>query len=79
MGTNPNGQPPTFENKKAGNTNIFRKQSEVNCLIEQRYDKNHRQPRYSKRPHDLPAREKNKITFAQPTLRILQNRPYTTK
>ena len=48
-------------------------------MIEQRYDKNHRQPRYSKRPHDLPAREKNKITFAQPTLRILQNRPYTTK
>jgi len=40
------------------NTNIFRRQSEVNCLIEQRYDKNHSQPLYSKRPHDLLAKEK---------------------
>ena len=40
------------------NTYIFRIQSEVNCLIEQRYDKNYRQPLYSKRPHDLLAKEK---------------------
>ena len=27
-------------------------------MIEQRYDKNYRQPLYSKRPHDLLAKEK---------------------
>ena len=39
-------------------TYIFRRQSEVNCLIEQRYDKNYRQQLYSKRPHNLLAKEK---------------------
>ena len=60
----------TLENKKENTKPSASNQRSISDKVNIR---NHRQPLYSKRPHNLPVKE-NKKTFAQSAIRILQNR-----